>query len=482
MGDPPSTPLSLRPSWVRFGVLGFACSLALITYLDRICIARVSEDMQQDLFFNDVQMGWVFNAFTLGYLLFEVPSGWMGDAWGARRVLTRIVLWWSLFTALTGMIWPFTLGGLGWLGLVNGGFLLLLLVRFLFGCGEAGAFPNLTRVVGSWFPFGERGVTLGTIWTSARLGGAVAPLIIGRLTVALGGWRPAFWFLGGLGVLWCVFFFRWYRNSPEEKPECNEAERELIRAGPYSWKDDKTSNHALPPWRNILGSANLWLLCLSGGGISFSWYFFVTWQLRFLKEVHQLQGATAEVLSGLPLLIGAAGCFLGGKLMDVLTRRLGRRWGRSSLGVVGLLAAGFCFLGAGLTSEAWLSVVLLCLTTFFNDLTVPLHWGVSTDIGGRFSGTVSGIMNMMAGFGPFISQPLMPVWWHAWGWPVMMAILAGVWLVAAACWLRIDASEPLVPEPAAAGDTRAQILDAFERTAAEKPPEAEGPGETHIQK
>src|SRR5262245_46879311 len=216
-----------RPTRVRFGVLAFACSLSLLTYLDRICIMRAKENMQNDLGFSNNEMGWIFSAFTVGYMLFEVPGGWMGDRWGARRVLTRIVLCWSLFTALTGCVWGFSLQfGL----LAVNSLSTLLLIRFLFGVGEAGAYPNLTRVVGDWFPFHERAFAQGTIWMSARLGGAFAPFIIGRLSAAL-GWRQAFWVLGAAGVSWCVVFWIWFRDTPEEKPECNEAERDLIRMG-----------------------------------------------------------------------------------------------------------------------------------------------------------------------------------------------------------------------------------------------------------
>src|SRR5581483_6903440 len=171
-------PYGASPTHARFGVLGFLCTLSMITYLDRVCISRVQGNIQHDLGFSDNDMGLVFGAFAVGYCLFEVPGGWMGDMWGSRKVLTRIVIWWSLFTALTGSIDQI----LGGIGLTTPALVLwgMLLVRFLFGCGEAGAYPNAARVVGSWFPFGERGFAQGAIWFSARLGGAVAPFVIGR--------------------------------------------------------------------------------------------------------------------------------------------------------------------------------------------------------------------------------------------------------------------------------------------------------------
>src|SRR5436305_778779 len=176
---------SPRPSRVRLVVLAFACTLSLITYLDRVCIMRVQDDIKSHLGLSPEQMGLVFSAFLLGYALFEVPGGWMGDRWGSRRVLTRIVLWWSVFTALTGFVNYFSYDSglrIPFFGhvipVLFDSFLAILLVRFLFGCGEAGAYPNLTRVNGLWFPFRERAFAQGAVWMSARLGGAVAPFVI----------------------------------------------------------------------------------------------------------------------------------------------------------------------------------------------------------------------------------------------------------------------------------------------------------------
>jgi ACS family glucarate transporter-like MFS transporter len=443
MGATTTVPADISPSHVRYGVLGFACSLSLLTYLDRICIMRVQENIQSDLALSQVQMGWVFSAFSVGYMLFEVPGGWMGDVWGSRRVLTRIVLCWSLFTALTG--WADQLLGLG-LGvdwttptLLFG---TLLLVRFLFGCGEAGAYPNLSRVVGSWFPFSERAFGLGAIWMCARLGGALAPTVIGQLSLRY-GWRQAFGILGLMGAIWCVFFYRWFRDVPEEKPECNAAERALIRAGPHSWKAEQAAPSELAiPWRRLLASPNVWALCLASFGVSFGWYFYPTWQPRYLKDVHQIQFQDSEILTGLPFLCGAVGCLIGGRLSDILVRTTGsRRWGRSLLGIAGFTGAGLCVWATGWVSEAWQAVALLCLANLVNDLAIPPIWAVCADIGGRYAGTLSGAMNMAGGVGAILSPALTPVLLQYYEWPTIFAILASAWFIAALAWVRIDATE-----------------------------------------
>jgi sugar phosphate permease len=393
----------------------------------------------------------------------------MGDVWGARRVLTRIVLWWSAFTALTGAVWAFSLSSgyeLSLFGLtfplLLDAFVVMLLVRFLFGCGEAGAFPNLTRVTGSWFPYGERGAAQGAIWMCARLGGAVAPVVIGRLAAGL-GWRQAFWVLGGVGVVWSVIFYRWFRDRPEDKAECNAAERDLIRAGPYSLKADE-AGHAHPqvPWRKLLGSLSLWALCFAGAGVSFAWYFFPSWQPKYFKDVFGMTPEDSEWLTGLPFLCGACGALLGGRWSDRLIRLTGsRRWGRSLMGVVGFVGAGACVACMGVADEPWQAVTLLCLAFFINDLAIPPIWAAAADIGGRYAGTVSGVMNMAGSVGAFLGMAAIPILLAVFPqdlslrtrWALMFVVLASAWFLAAAAWLLVDAGRPIVPPPGPATTT-----------------------------
>jgi MFS family permease len=453
-----------QPTRVRFGVLGFACSLSLLTYLDRVCIMPVKEDIQNDLGLDNPAMGLVFSAFILGYALFEVPSGWMGDVWGSRRVLARIVLCWSLFTALTGCVWRFTLDSgyrlpLGSHGvpLLLDGLVVLLLVRFLFGVGEAGAYPNLTRVVSAWFPFRERGRAQGLIWMSARVGGAFAPFVLGRLAAAL-GWRRAFWVLGLAGLCWVVLFYSWFRDSPDDKPGCNDAERDLIRADAPA-RAGTHGGHPWPPWRGLLLSPTAWALCLASFCVCFGWYFYPTWQPEYLKDVFGIRYADSEILTGLPFLCGAVGSFVGGRLSDSLVRATGScRWGRSLVGVVGFSGAGLCVLGTGFVAHPWQAVALLCLAFLINDLAIPVIWAASGDVGGRFAGTVAGIMNTAGGVGGLLSPVLIPRV-LAWlppdyaapqRWRIIFAGLALSWFVGAAAWLFIDAGKPLFDEPSGA--------------------------------
>jgi MFS family permease len=451
-----------NPTHVRYGVLGFAGSLSLITYLDRVCIMRAREDIQSDLGLDDSQMGLVFSAFLLGYALFEVPVGWMGDVWGVRRVLTRIVICWSLFTALTGCIWPFSFDtswhitlGSRTVPLVIDSLLVLLVARFLFGVGEAGAYPNITRMLAAWFPFRERAFAQGVIWTAARMGGAIAPFTLGRLSVHF-GWRLAFVVLASVGIVWCLGFFAWFRESPREKTTCNDAERELIESDtPFV---DSTNGRLRLPWRKLALSVSTWALCLAYCGINFGWYFYPTWQPEYLKSVHGIQYADSEIMTGLPFFCGALGCLAGGRLSDWIVVRTGsRRWGRSGLACLGFAFAGLCVLSTGFVTQAWQAVTLLCLAFVANDLAIPGLWAACTDIGGRFAGTMGGIMNMAGGVGAIISPMLIPRILHAlpetfeaaMRWRLIFAGLAVSWLLAALASLFVNADRPVVDTPVA---------------------------------
>src|SRR5262245_33660728 len=258
---------AVRPSQARYSVLTFLCGLCFVLLLDRVCIGKEAAHITAELGLTDSQMGIVFGAFTLAYGLFEVPTGRWGDRYGSRGVLTRIVLWWSAFTALTGCVWQFSLdSGYRAFGvpLLFNGFALLLLVRFLFGAGEAGALPNAARIVARWFPPGKRGPAQGLLNTSALVGGAVAPIAAAYIIDGY-GWRWAFFVFGGLGVIWAAAFYSWFRDDPGQHPAVNEAERQLLT-------DENTAGpggHAHPrvPWGAVLRSANVWLL---GGVISCS--------------------------------------------------------------------------------------------------------------------------------------------------------------------------------------------------------------------
>ena len=389
---------SAQPTRVRYGVLAFACSLSMITYLDRVCFGSAAPELARELGFTSVaDLGLAFTAFAFAYAAFEVPTGWLGDVFGPRNTLIRIVLWWSLFTAITGMVGmkfaSFTFGGLG----------LLIAVRFLFGIGEAGAYPNITRALHNWFPYTERGFTQGMVWMSGRLMGGLTPLVWALLVTAKEGseplltWRQAFWLFGGLGIIWCVLFAWWFRNRPQEKASVNEAELALIEGG-----QEPHADHTHVPWGKIATSANLWVLCLMYFCAAYGWYFNITYLPAFLEEQFLVEKSSllGAMYKGGPLWMGAIGCLAGGFFTDWFIRRTGdRRLGRRILGFLGHSLCAISYFASIYAPSAFLFFMAISLAAFFNDLTMGSAWATCQDIGRKYAAIAAGCMNTIGNLG-----------------------------------------------------------------------------------
>jgi MFS family permease len=448
--------LYARPTLVRYKVLAWACSLSMLTYIDRVCIKEVAGDMRGDLGLSRDQFAWVFAAFGLSYALFEVPSGWLGDRFGPRRVLGRIVLWWSLFTVLTGLVFPFALVDAGYSFSLAGveltpavnGLVLLILIRFLFGAGEAGAYPNLARALRNWFPYARRGRAQGLLWSFGRWGGAAAPGLIALFALPF-GWRGAFGALGILGALWVIAFVCFFRNNPSEHPGVNAAELALIQ------QDNR--DPARPPplsWLAMLTSPTLWLLSIMYLCSNAGWCFFITWDVEYYRTILGLSGQPLRIASSAPLFFGGIACLLGGLVTDRQVRFWGRRWGRTLQGGVAYALGAAFFLLALATNEPLLAVPSLCVASFLKDFAMAVSWSTCIDIGHRYSGTVSGFMNSVGNLGTFFG-PLTVAYLARQGhWELALAFSATMFAVAAVCWLFINPRRVVVY--AAADRTRLQ--------------------------
>ena len=448
----------VQPTLVRYKVLAWACSLSMITYIDRVCIKQVQNEMSADLGLTTQQFGWVFAAFALSYALFEVPSGWLGDRFGTRKTLCRIVVWWSIFTALTGLVWKFSLDS-GYVLALPFGFeipllfsslTLLVLIRFLFGAGEAGAYPNLARALRNWFPYRRRGLAQGFVWMFGRWGGAYAPLLVGMLGMVF-GWRGAFIAFGVMGILWVIAFAMYFRDSPAEHPGVNEAERSLILGGMVE--------SAKPPpisWKNMLKSPTLWCLSLMYFCSNAGWCFFITWDVKYYETQLGLEGNPLRLAAGAPLFFGGIACLLGGFGTDRLVQVLGRRWGRTLQGLCAYALGGLFFLLALLTREPWLAVPSLCIASFLKDFAMAASWSTCIDIGHRYSGTVAGFMNMIGNLGTVVSPPIVALLAsrNDWGWALGYSAI--MFLIAAVGWAFINPRRVIVYSPEDQKALRAQ--------------------------
>ncbi len=279
MPDSPISAVSSQPTRGRYGVVAFAGSLAMITYLDRACLGALAPAISADLSLSKEQMSLVFSAFALAYALFEIPTAWWVDRVGPRRVLTRIVLWWSAFTIATGAACNLTA---------------LVITRFLFGAGEAGAWPGVARAFARWVPLKERGRVQGLFFSGAHLSAGLTPMLALPLSGVI-GWRGVFCCCGLIGVVWAAAWWRWFRDDPSQHPAVNLAEQALIAAGRESIPT--TTDAGWPYWRRLLMHRNTLPLCLGYVPNSFAFYFCITWLPTYLKEKHGFTSLSLEDFS-----------------------------------------------------------------------------------------------------------------------------------------------------------------------------------------
>ncbi|HET6575269.1 MAG TPA: MFS transporter [Fimbriiglobus sp.] len=469
------------PTRVRYSVLAFLCTLSMITYIDRAFWGSAQEDIRAALGLETVaDLAVALWAFQLAYALFEVPTGWLGDTFGPRKTLIRIILWWSFFFCLTTVV-GYDVGRAVLVGTT--GLATLVVIRFLFGMGEAGAYPNIARALYNWFPLSQRGFAQGSVWMSARLMGGLTPLIwlclVDREVFGL-HWKTGFWLFGGVGVVWCVAFALWFRNTPEEHPATNRYEQELIAAGRGT-----PPVHAGVPWGTILRSRNLWYVSGMYVCSNYGWYFFMYFLPDFFKRDFGRPSDTLSdrivmaFMAGGPLLIGVFGCVLGGVLTDRHVRRTGdRKWGRRLYGVIGYAGASACYgvaiLGA-VSDNMWVFAAGVALAGFSNDLTMGPSWAVCQDIGRRYAAIVSGFMNMVGNLGGvttiFVTAAIMKSAVESQeaaaaaagtsieaareaglieGYTINLFLYALAYAIGVLFWLKIDATKPVVPDDAPA--------------------------------
>jgi MFS transporter, ACS family, glucarate transporter len=363
-------------------------------------------------------MGWITTSFRLAYALFQLPGGWLGDRFGARRALTLVVTWWSLFTGLTAMAW----------NAVS-----MLVIQIFFGLGEAGAFPIATRSLARWMRPTERGFAQGVTHAGSRLGAAMTPPIV-VLIIAKFGWRAAFLAFGVLGVLWSAAWFFYYRDTPEEHAGVNQAERDLIGAG------RKRSGEI--PWRKILSHGNLWILAIMYFCYNFNLNVYNDWFPTYLHDSRGMTLAKMGIYASLPLLAGVLGDLAGGWFSDRVLKHTGnvnfaRRW----IAIAGFVVSAAATIPAVFTHDPRVSVAFYCVAFFGLEWTVGISWAVPLDIGGDFAGSVSAVMNTLGNLGGALSAIVVTYAATRYGWNSPFLITSALCIVAALLYLKIDASK-----------------------------------------
>ncbi|SMP58710.1 MFS transporter, ACS family, glucarate transporter [Neorhodopirellula lusitana] len=409
--------------------------LSVLLYVDRVCISAAKSDVTAELSLSDQQMGWVFAAFSLGYALFQTPSGLLADRLGPRRVLASIVAVWSLFTGLTA---------------AAGSFASMLAVRFLFGAGEAGAFPGMARAMYSWIPMQERGLVQGINFSGSRIGAAVTlPLIAGL--IAQIGWRPTFVILMGVGCVWSIVWLVFFRDDPKDAKWLSESEREYILANRQS--DSKTdaidgaakASLTSTMWR----SGSVWALCVQYFASNFIFFFGLTWFFPQLMTRYGLTGMQASLFAALPMVCGAIGNWTAGWWVDRLYARGKWRLSRRLPAAVGFTLAAIGIVGSAYATTPLSSSLWFSLCIFGADMTLSPSWSTCVDIGKSNAGVVSGTMNMAGNIGSFVTSLAFPYLLSWTGSPVPFFYVAAMLnITAIVLWFRIDPATPLLENAA----------------------------------
>jgi MFS transporter, ACS family, glucarate transporter len=421
------------PTRVRYKVVAFAAALAGVTYLDRICISVLAPSMMRDLSLSKVEMGFVFSAFTLAYGLFEIPTAWWADRIGTRRVLTRIVLWWSAFTMLTAAAYNHVS---------------LLVIRFLFGVGEAGAWPCAARTFSRWIPAKDRGKVQGVFFASAHLAGGLTPILVTALMVYF-SWRAIFVIVGTVGVFWAIGWYRWFRDEPTGHPAVNEAELGLITAN----RGDYNAGHGDKElWARLLTSPSMIGLCVTHFANGYGAYFLMTWLPTYLEQQRGFHASQLALFAGLPMLLSVVADLTGGVVTDSLARRFGLRFGRATVGGGGYLIAGVAVLAAAATGHAVLAAVLIAVAAASSMFTTPSTWSTVIEIGGPNVAVVGAAMNTVGQAGGFLSPIVLAYSVQEFSnWAVPFYVMGGLYFISAACWCFINPCKSIVPTKTSGG-------------------------------
>ncbi len=395
-----------KASYGRWYILGLICLMYLITYLDRVIISNTAPEIRTEFAFDQKTMGWIFSSFVLAYALFQVPGGWLSERFGPRAVLAALVAYWSLMTAAVG------------LATNSVSFMLLL---FLLGVGEAGAFPGATRAMQMWYPRRERGFCQGFTHSASRLGAAIAPPIITAIIAVL-GWRWAFYICGAVGAIWSIAWYLGYRDLPEDHAIVNPAELEYIRGRDETGRLNPAASskeRAKVPWSTLLSSPNMWAIMCAYFTYVYCLYIFLAWLPSYLVGARHLTAEEARLLTSVPLFAMVIGNTVGGLATDWLLHKTGNtRFARRSVAIVGMLGCAVFIVFAALTEDAHSAVYCLAAAAFFLECTIGPSWSVPMDTAGKYSGTVSGMMNMAGNFGGALSPSVFGYlanygYWHA---------------------------------------------------------------------
>ena len=445
------SPAPATPTRTRWLIIGLLYCTYVLMFIDRINISIAAKYIMPEYGLSEVQFGWIFSAFVLGYAVSQIPGGWLGDRFGPRGVMAAAILWWSFFTAVTALAGELFLASL--IGIVGS----FLVVRVLIGIGEAVAPPNGNRVIANWAAARERGLAVGIAVSGSSLGGALTPPFIVWVMVTW-GWRAAFYIAGAAGIVLALVWYWLVRDRPEQHPWVNAAEREYIAQAPTAGDEPEDESEDEPdaagpalgpvPWRALLSCPSLWLMTAAYTVLGYIGYIYLSWFYLYLVNVLHFSVESGGLYGMAPFVAGAIGAPFGGWLTDRLSQRFGKRIGRCGVGFVSLLlTAGLIAIGASVTNP-YLAVLFLALGAGTLFLGVAAYFATTIDLAKTYAGTLGGFMNMGGNLGGTLSPTLTPLLAQHYGWDSALYTAAGLAAVASLFWLGVHPQRPIRLEAA----------------------------------
>jgi sugar phosphate permease len=405
--------LLVRASRARYKVLGFVIAAYFITYIDRVLLSVAAPFIERDFGFSTITMGWVLFCYSIAYAAFQIPGGWFGDKVGPRVAMTCVVIWWSVFTALTSLTWSAASMGV---------------CLFLIGMGEAGAFPIANRALSRWMLPSERALAQGATHAGSRLGSTLTPIMVVTLVgLTTLSWRLPFLLFSIVGVVWALLWYRFYRNAPSEHGSVNEAELARINDALGHFRTGKRQ----VPWRQILSNPQMWLL----GAMYFCYAYdigvFMSWFPKYLNAARGLDLKTMGLYASVPFLAGLIGDLTGGIVSDEILKRTGNlRLARRIVSVFGFWVSAVAVSLAAWVSDPLVSIGWFSLALFALELTVGVSWAVTLDVGGEFAGSVSAVMNTLGNIGAATAVAVTARLATDYGWGSAFAVIAGLAMLA----------------------------------------------------
>lgn len=422
---------------IRWFMIFLVFLVSAVSYLDRTNISIAAPAMKLDFGISDVQMGTVFTAFVLGYALTQPIAGRLADRFGAYRVIAIGIVWWSVITAVTGLVSATFAGAFG----------LMVGIRLLLGIGESVIYPASNRLVANWIPSHERGLANGLIFAGVGFGAGVAPPLV-TMIMASHGWRWAFFASALIGIVMLAIWMLFARERPEKHPMISPEELAYIEAERGVGGEAVRSADAILSWGEIFGNRQVRLLMLAYFCFGYVAYIFFTWFFTYLSTVRGMDLKSSGLYGMLPFIAMALASSIGGYVSDKLAKRYSKRVGRCIPAAIGMALAGLFVAIATQVQDARLAALILAFGSGSLYLSQSAFWTLSADFGKSSAGSVSGVMNMGNQIGGATVAQITPIIAGAFGWTQSFLVAAALAFVGAIAWLLIDPNATLRAPPA----------------------------------